>query len=144
VIAAALALVGVGAVFHLRSLAEAMTKASWPTTRATVLSSGVSTPAGRDGYDRYAIDFAYEVEGSPFDALFYSDRARNFPALSAKYGDGATFDVFYNPARPAHVEVRDPLGRMGVWSWGLAAYLFYFLAAVSVAVGWAVISGLGL
>jgi hypothetical protein len=143
--AAAGGLVLVGLVFQMRDICETAAKASWPTTRATVTASGLAAKQTMVSvFDRYLVDFSYAVDGSAVAGLFYSDKAKDFAALAAKYAAGAVFDVFYNPERPAHVEVRDRLGRMGVWSWRLIAYLFYFAAALTLMLSWAVISGLGI
>ena len=127
-----------GGAFTMLNFRESRTKASWPTTGARVTSSGISGVRTSNGgtFDRYQIDFGYRVDDLPFQSLIYSDKARDFPALEAKYTDGAAFPVFYNPAKPAHCEVRDRLGKMGGWSWSLIAYLFYFAAGLMLLFGW--------
>jgi hypothetical protein len=136
-VGALLALAGVG--FQTLSWREGRTKPSWPAAKATVLSSctGVQR-SGTSSFDRFSVNFTYEVEGMPFDALLYSDKPKNFLPLAQKYEEGGVFDVFYNPLKPAHVEAREPLAKMGVMSWALMAYVLYSLAVLVVGVTWAV------
>lgn len=130
----------VGVYFHRLSRKEAATKASWPTTPATIGSSGVTrqrTPGENGGeFDRYSIHYSYEVGGETFRGMFYSDKPKNFPALQAKYAPAGTFPVYYNPAKPSHSEVRDQLGRMGGVSWGWAAFLLYIFGVLVMFLGW--------
>jgi Protein of unknown function (DUF3592) len=136
-VGAMLALAGVG--FQAISWREGRTKPGWPAAKATVVSSCTGLQrSGTSSFDRFSVNFTYEVAGAPFDGLLYSDKPKNFLPLAQKYEEGGVFDVFYNPAKPAHVEARDPLARMGVMSPALMAYVLYFLAVVVGGVAWVI------
>lgn len=136
-VGAALAFAGAG--FQVLSWREGRTKPLWPATKATVVTSCTGLQrSGTSSFDRFSVNFTYEVAGAPFDGMFYSDKPRNFLPLAEKYEEGGVFDVFYNPAKPAHVEAREALAKMGVMSSALIAYLFYFLAVLVVGVTWVV------
>jgi Protein of unknown function (DUF3592) len=134
-VGALLALAGVA--FQAISWREGRTKPDWPAAQATVISS-CAAPQRTGSFDRFSVNFTYEVEGMPFEALLYSDKRKNFLPLAEKYEEGGVFDVFYNPLKPAHAEARDPLARMGVMSPALMAYVLYFLAVVVIGVTWVI------
>ena len=136
-VGALLALAGAG--FQAMSWREARTKPGWPATKATVVSSCTATQrSGTSSFDRFSVNFTYEVAGAPFDGLFYSDKPKTFLPLAQKYEEGGVFDVFYNPLTPAHAEAREALAKMGGMTSALIAYLLYFLAVVVVGVTWVI------
>jgi hypothetical protein len=136
-VGAALGLAGVG--LQAISWREGRTKPGWPGTKATVVSSCTGLQrSGTSSFDRFSVNFTYEVAGAPFDGLFYSDKPKNFLPLAEKYEEGGVFDVFYNPAKPAHVEAREALAKMGGISPAQIACLLYFLAAMVVGVTWVI------
>ena len=136
-VGALLALAGVA--FQAISWREGRTKPDWPAAQATVISS-CAAPQRTGSFDRFSVNFTYEVAGAPYDGLLYSDKPKNFLPLAEKYEAGGVFDVFYNPAKPAHVEARDPLAKMGVMSAAVIAYALYCLAAISVGVTWVIMT----
>jgi len=136
-VGAVLVLAGVG--FQGISWREGRAKPGWPGTKATVVSSCTGLQrSGTASFNRFSVNFTYEVAGAPFDGLFYSDNPKHFLPLAEKYQEGGVFDVFYNPAKPAHVEAREALAKMGGMSPALTAYLLYFLAVVVVGVTWVI------
>jgi hypothetical protein len=94
-------------------------RVGWPSTSGAVDSSGVTVSKGDSdsvGSDRrFAAYYSYSVAGTPHRSYVFSDKARNHKALLAKYPVGAAVQLFYDPAKPAHSEIRDPLVLPGGW-----------------------------
>ena len=122
--------------FMLAAQAENKTKTSWPSTPGEVTSVGyqnVSRSAEGGEFTRLMLHFSYSVAGHAYQGSLYSDTAKNFPALVAKYPAKTAVTVYYNPQIPQHSDLREPLGGNAGWSAATSAIMLFaaaFLLAV--------------
>jgi hypothetical protein len=137
-------LVGLG--FTGLTLSEWLQKSGWPKTEATVRTSVISSESSGARYGgtvlRCSVEFDYSIDSVALHGWFFSHKRKHFSALQTKYKDGAVFDLFYNPKRPSHSEVRERLGVENESAWSNYA-LMCFIGGVAVAfltcVAWALI-----
>jgi len=134
-----LAVFGVG--LRLRAQKDRAARAAWLTTRGAVVSSRVTVEEvpGENGgsFDRFGANYSYAAAGTPHRGYIYSDKAKHHKTLLAKYPAGGAVDVFYDPAKPGHSEIRDPLVLAGGWIDGLYRFGFVLipLGAIVALVG---------
>jgi hypothetical protein len=145
-VAVALGVVLVIAGFWLRIRGRKVRAArvGWPSARGAVQTARITLEEGGENsgsYNRFSVWYGYSVAGAAQKGFAFSDRSRDHPALVKKYSAGAPVEVFYDPAKPASSEVRDPVLQAG----GLEAGLYRFglvaipigsiLAVIGLAIG---------
>ena len=108
-----LAWIGLFGFIHFRAVAKAKASETWPTTAGKVLSSQVIEEESRDregGTSTWynpVVTYSYSAEGASHQASrirFANMRqARRAKAeeIAARYPEGSTPVVRYNPAKPA-------------------------------------------
>lgn len=123
IVAIGVVLLVIGVWLRLRAKKEQAGRVAWPATSGAIVSSRVTVEeVGGEtsgSFDRFGAYYNYAIAGAPHQGYIYSDRAKNHKALLAKYPAGAVVEVFYDPAKAAHSEIRDPLVLAGGWMAGL-------------------------
>jgi hypothetical protein len=123
---AGVAAIVLGVWFRVRARMDRSRRAAWSATAGSIESSGVTVRESRTGdvdttryINRFSAVYSYATGGTSYRGSIFSDQKKNHPALLTKYHAGAAVQVFYDPAQPAHGEIRDPLVLAGGWAAGL-------------------------
>lgn len=125
--------------FSFRKMAKKA--ASWPSVRGRVVSSGVdSFQKTEDGRTRTlytaAVEYAYQVHGVDYHSrqinlgMTTSGSQSGAEKVAARYPQGASVDVHYEPENPSNAALENPTG----YTWLiLGAALFCFIIAAYAA-----------
>ena len=129
-----------GVWLRLRAKKDRAARAAWLTTRGAVVSSRVTVGRTRRERRQFRqVRRQLQLRGRRHAArgYIYSDKAKHHKTLLAKYPAGGAVDVFYDPAKPGHSEIRDPLVLAGGWIDGLYRFGFVLipLGAIVALVG---------
>lgn len=133
-LAAIATVVGVGAAAYL------LAPMTWPSVPGVVLSSAYVNTSGNDSRGA-TIQYQYEVEGRSFinDRLSLFRSAGRYDAGSGQWQwddhrlvnehpQGATIEVFYDPAMPSRSVVVAHANMPGLWGAGVVLSIMWIIA----------------
>lgn len=141
VIAIGVLLAAVGVLLWRLAVNNRAGRTAWLATRGSIASCGVTlqeVPGENSGtFDRFGAHYTYAIDGTPQRGYIFTDKAKNHKILLTKYSAGTTVEVFYDPAKPARSEIRDPFVQTGGWSAGLdrLGYVLMPMGAITATVG---------
>jgi hypothetical protein len=111
-------IIGLGFLLHMRAQAQGRKAQLWPTTKGTVLTSGVAIePVMGNPMSTPAVTYSYEVRGQALQGgglrvgvPRYFNKPDKASALAAQYPVGSQVTVHYDPETPARAALDLAIG----------------------------------